>query len=235
MPVEWSGLSPDLMLSVDRALAAPLRSQLEDQLREAIRHGRVRAGERLPSSRALARDLGLSRGLVQDCYAQLLAEGYLAARTGSATVVAPGAEPPRPSPARAGRPRRWSPTSRTGCRISAASRAPTGRTRCGRRAGPRRPPRSAMTIRAAIRGCARSWPLTCAGSGARRPTRSASWCAPASRRDSRSRSPCSGTPACARSASRIPVTPTPGRSRPGRPGWSRCPSRSTPTASTPMR
>ena len=102
MPVEWSGLGPDLMLSVDRALAAPLRSQLEDQLREAIRHGRVRAGERLPSSRALARDLGLSRGLVQDCYAQLLAEGYLTARTGSATVVAPGAEPPRPSPARAG-------------------------------------------------------------------------------------------------------------------------------------
>ena len=102
MPVEWSGLGPDLMLSVDRALAAPLRSQLEDQLREAIRHGRVRAGERLPSSRALARELGLSRGLIQDCYAQLLAEGYLTARTGSATVVAPGAEPPRPSPARAG-------------------------------------------------------------------------------------------------------------------------------------
>lgn len=57
--------------------------------------GRVQAGERLPSSRGLARELGLSRGLVQDCYAQLLAEGYLTARPGSATVVAPcaGAEP----------------------------------------------------------------------------------------------------------------------------------------------
>ena len=89
MPVEWSGLSPGLMLSVDRERPQALRSQLEDQLREAIRHGRVRAGERLPSSRALARELGLSRGLVQDCYAQLLAEGYLTARTGSATTVAP--------------------------------------------------------------------------------------------------------------------------------------------------
>ncbi len=73
----------------------PLRSQLEDQLRDAIRTGRVQAGERLPSSRGLARELGLSRGLVQDCYAQLLAEGYLTARPGSATVVAPcaGIEP----------------------------------------------------------------------------------------------------------------------------------------------
>jgi GntR family transcriptional regulator/MocR family aminotransferase len=107
MPVEWSGLSPALMLSVDRQRPGPLRSQLEDQLRDAIRRGRVQAGERLPSSRALARELGLSRGLVQECYAQLLAEGYLTARTGSATTVAPCADagsqaaalpvpPPRP-------------------------------------------------------------------------------------------------------------------------------------------
>jgi GntR family transcriptional regulator/MocR family aminotransferase len=83
------------MLSLDRQLDQPLRSQLEDQLRDAIRNGRVQAGERLPSSRGLARELGLSRGLVQDCYAQLLAEGYLTARPGSATVVAPcaGIEP----------------------------------------------------------------------------------------------------------------------------------------------
>jgi GntR family transcriptional regulator / MocR family aminotransferase len=100
MPVEWSGLSPGLMLSVDRHQPQPLRSQLEDQLRDAIRCGRVRAGERLPSTRALARELGLSRGLVQDCYAQLLAEGYLTARTGSATKVAPcvAVEPDVPAP-----------------------------------------------------------------------------------------------------------------------------------------
>src|SRR5262252_1172979 len=88
MPVVWSGLSPEVLLVLDRRTGGPLRFQLEGQLREAIRSGRLGAGERLPSSRELARELGLSRGLVQDCYAQLLAEGYLQARIGSATRVA---------------------------------------------------------------------------------------------------------------------------------------------------
>ena len=59
-------------------------------MREAIRTGRLPVGERLPSSRELARELGVSRGLVQECYAQLIAEGYLESRVGSATRVAPG-------------------------------------------------------------------------------------------------------------------------------------------------
>jgi len=88
MPVEWSGLSPELLLALDRDVAEPLRSQLERQLRDAIRSGRLGVGERLPSSRALAKELGLSRGLVQDCYGQLQAEGYLSADVGSATRVA---------------------------------------------------------------------------------------------------------------------------------------------------
>ena len=88
MAIEWSGLSPELLVRLDRSAAEPLRTQLEASLREAIRAGRLRAGERLPSSRELARDLGVSRGLVQDCYSQLLAEGYLTSRTGSATRVA---------------------------------------------------------------------------------------------------------------------------------------------------
>jgi GntR family transcriptional regulator/MocR family aminotransferase len=88
MAIEWSGLSPELLVRLDRSAAEPLRSQLETSLREAIRGGRLRAGERLPSSRELAHDLGVSRGLVQDCYSQLLAEGYLTSRTGSATRVA---------------------------------------------------------------------------------------------------------------------------------------------------
>ena len=77
-----------------------LRAQLEDGLRDAIRSGRLAAGERLPSSRALARDLGVSRRLVVEAYAQLTAEGYLEAREGSSTTVAPGAaaaEPARPA------------------------------------------------------------------------------------------------------------------------------------------
>jgi GntR family transcriptional regulator/MocR family aminotransferase len=101
MAIEWSGLSPELLVRLDRSAGPPLRAQLEASLREAIRDGRLRAGERLPSTRELARELGISRGLVQDCYGQLLAEGYLTSRTGSATRVADvsartSAEPPHP-------------------------------------------------------------------------------------------------------------------------------------------
>jgi GntR family transcriptional regulator/MocR family aminotransferase len=88
MAIEWSGLSPGLMVRLDRSASQPLRDQLEASLREAIRAGRLRAGERLPSTRELARALGVSRGMVQECYGQLLAEGYLTSRTGSATRVA---------------------------------------------------------------------------------------------------------------------------------------------------
>jgi GntR family transcriptional regulator/MocR family aminotransferase len=103
MSVEWTGLGPELMLRLDRSRAEPLHAQLERELREAIRNGRLRAGERLPSSRALAAELGLSRGLVLDSYRQLQAEGYLTARTGSATRVASSARPPF-SPVREPRP-----------------------------------------------------------------------------------------------------------------------------------
>jgi GntR family transcriptional regulator/MocR family aminotransferase len=88
MAIEWSGLGPGLMVRLDRSASQPLRDQLEASLREAIRDGRLLAGERLPSSRELARTLGVSRGMVQECYGQLLAEGYLTSRTGSATRVA---------------------------------------------------------------------------------------------------------------------------------------------------
>jgi GntR family transcriptional regulator / MocR family aminotransferase len=95
MPVEWSGSGPELLVTLDRDAGRGLREQLEDQLRTAIRDGRLGAGEKVPSSRALARALGLSRGLVQDCYAQLQAEGYLTSRSGSATRVATDVLPPR--------------------------------------------------------------------------------------------------------------------------------------------
>jgi GntR family transcriptional regulator/MocR family aminotransferase len=70
--------------------------QLERELREAIRSGRLAAGERLPSSRTLAAELGISRGLVLESYSQLQAEGFLTSRTGSATRVAAGALAPGP-------------------------------------------------------------------------------------------------------------------------------------------
>src|SRR6266536_3051654 len=92
MPIEWAGLGPELLLRLDRGVREPLGSQLQRELREAIRSGRVRAGERLPSSRALAGELGVSRGLVLECYEQLGAEGYLSTRPGSATRVAARAQ-----------------------------------------------------------------------------------------------------------------------------------------------
>lgn len=100
MPLEWSGLSPELLLTLDRESREGLRAQLDRQIRDAIRAGRLEVGERLPSSRELARRIGVSRGLVQDCYAQLQAEGYLAGRVGAATTVAARACPqPVPAPA----------------------------------------------------------------------------------------------------------------------------------------
>jgi GntR family transcriptional regulator / MocR family aminotransferase len=83
-------LEIDLPLALDRAGGAPLHAQLEQALREAIRAGRLAPGSRLPSTRALARSLGVSRGVAVEAYAQLAAEGYLAAAVGSGTAVAAG-------------------------------------------------------------------------------------------------------------------------------------------------
>jgi GntR family transcriptional regulator/MocR family aminotransferase len=65
-----------------------MQRQVERQLRDAIRGGRLRPGSDVPSTRDLARDLGISRPLVMEAYAQLAAEGYLALRQGSAPRVA---------------------------------------------------------------------------------------------------------------------------------------------------
>src|SRR5256714_14475494 len=98
MAIQWSGLGPELLLRLDRGGGQPLRSQLEAGLRDAIRSGRLQGGERLPSSRELARGLGVSRGLVQEGYNQLLAEGYLTRRVGSAARGAAGVRPAPPAP-----------------------------------------------------------------------------------------------------------------------------------------
>ena len=96
---------------------APLHEQIERSIREDIRAGRLAAGARLPSTRGLAAELGISRGVVSEAYGQLAAEGYLLASQGAPTRVAhtvrgAGAAPihalaaaqlhlpPRPRPAR---------------------------------------------------------------------------------------------------------------------------------------
>ncbi|MDN3359999.1 PLP-dependent aminotransferase family protein [Actinomadura sp. DC4] len=78
----------DLPVVVERHAGSPLSVQLGRQLREAMNDGRVRAGERLPSSRALASALGVSRTVVTAAYEQLYAEGWLEGRHGSGTYVA---------------------------------------------------------------------------------------------------------------------------------------------------
>ncbi|HLL93001.1 MAG TPA: PLP-dependent aminotransferase family protein [Solirubrobacteraceae bacterium] len=76
---------PELLI---RLRGGRRRAQLEDRLRELVRDGTLPAGIRLPSSRSLAGDLEVSRRLVVEAYAQLLAEGYLVARRGGGTYVA---------------------------------------------------------------------------------------------------------------------------------------------------
>jgi GntR family transcriptional regulator/MocR family aminotransferase len=73
----------ELLLPLRREAPRSLAKQIEDQLRRAIRTGRLRPGARLPSTRDLARQLGVSRGVVVNAYAQLGAEGYLLLRQGS--------------------------------------------------------------------------------------------------------------------------------------------------------
>ena len=69
----WS----ELLVELDRARSEPLHRQLADGLRGAIRTGRLAPRTRLPSTRVLAADLGVSRRLVVDAYSQLVAEGFL--------------------------------------------------------------------------------------------------------------------------------------------------------------
>jgi GntR family transcriptional regulator / MocR family aminotransferase len=75
-------------MSLDGVARNQQTKSLADQLRDAVRVGRLPAGTRLPSSRTLAQDLGVSRGVAVRAYEQLLTEGYLEARLGSGTVVA---------------------------------------------------------------------------------------------------------------------------------------------------
>jgi len=80
-----------------------LRQQLREALKEAIRAGLLPAGATVPSSRALAEDLGVSRrGVVVEAYAQLTAEGFLTSRAGSGTIVSDVTLPQAPAAPPAG-------------------------------------------------------------------------------------------------------------------------------------
>src|SRR5215472_7426990 len=85
MAESWANYGIDLHLDLT---GSRVRAGLEAALRDAVRTGRLAASTGLPSSRDLAADLGISRNTVADAYSQLVAEGWLEARTGSGTWVA---------------------------------------------------------------------------------------------------------------------------------------------------
>ena len=88
MTISDTTSGPELLVELDRTRSEPLHRQLANGLRDAIRSGRLAPQTRLPSTRVLAADLGVSRRLVVDAYSQLTAEGFLFSRHGSGTRVA---------------------------------------------------------------------------------------------------------------------------------------------------
>lgn len=84
--------TPALPLTLDRESPTPLAVQLAEELRAAAGDGRLRSGDRLPSTRALANQLKVSRTVTAAAYEQLHAEGWIAGRHGSGTYVT--TEPP---------------------------------------------------------------------------------------------------------------------------------------------
>src|ERR1700750_406073 len=80
----WAELNP---WRLDRSTGTPLFRQIYTQIRNAVLSGGLRAGAKLPSSRALASSLGIARASAVAAYEQLLAEGYIETRRGSGTFV----------------------------------------------------------------------------------------------------------------------------------------------------
>jgi GntR family transcriptional regulator/MocR family aminotransferase len=96
MAIEWSSSGLDIHLDWSDGRG----DGLADAIRRAVRDGRLAAGSRMPSTRALGTDLGVARGTVTRAYADLAAEGYLRSRQGAPTVVAALSRPsPTPVPA----------------------------------------------------------------------------------------------------------------------------------------
>ena len=90
-----AGPVSSVVVGLDRGAGVPLAVQLADALRRAALDGRLRPGDRVPATRVLARELGVSRTVTSAAYDQLVAEGWLGARHGSGTVVT--AAPPGPA------------------------------------------------------------------------------------------------------------------------------------------
>jgi GntR family transcriptional regulator/MocR family aminotransferase len=89
------------LASLDRLSRVPLQEQLYERFRRAIAEGRLTAGKRVPSTRALANELGVARGTVDAAYARLAGEGYLVTSGPAGTIVSPTLRPGTRPPSRA--------------------------------------------------------------------------------------------------------------------------------------
>jgi GntR family transcriptional regulator/MocR family aminotransferase len=81
---------------LDPTAAEPFYRQIYDRFRGAIAGGVLKPGHRIPSARALAKELGLARGTIEEAYSLLAAEGYIQARGQAGTIVTPGLKPRTP-------------------------------------------------------------------------------------------------------------------------------------------
>ncbi len=127
-----TNLSPvsELAINLDRNGGGALHRQIETSIRQRIRSGALPAGVALPPTRALAAQLGVTRGVIVEAYAQLVAEGYLTSRSGGYTQVASAAaaapSAAAPGPGRPARPRSPRPVVDFGygrCNLAAFPRA----------------------------------------------------------------------------------------------------------------
>jgi GntR family transcriptional regulator / MocR family aminotransferase len=82
-------LTMDLVITLDQHSPLPLHQQIYEELRQAILRGKLSPGKRIPSTREMAKSLGISRSTVTQSYEQLLSEGYLKTIIGSGTYVCP--------------------------------------------------------------------------------------------------------------------------------------------------
>lgn len=85
--------TPDALQTVADTAGLPLYRQVYERFRSAIAEGALKPGDRIPSARALAKEIGVARGTIEVAYSLLASEGYIQARGQAGTVVAPNLQP----------------------------------------------------------------------------------------------------------------------------------------------
>jgi GntR family transcriptional regulator/MocR family aminotransferase len=89
---------PSIVSPLDPNADEPFYRQIYDRVRSAIASGALNPGDRIPSARALTKELGLARGTIETAYSLLAAEGYIQARGQAGTIVTPDLKPRTPVP-----------------------------------------------------------------------------------------------------------------------------------------